>query len=218
MRISAATVDLWLLDAERLGELAGLIHLPDDVGAAEQLAVDVELREGLPVGDLGRNLAQRLQRRQDVDRPVLDVDGSRICTTRIENPQRGASGVPFMNSSTGFAAISSSTLVFSSGSAIGKEYRAGFAGSDVGGDDADQRDHQCDDRGAERSHRLDHRVIQLVDAAVEPAEASIHPVAEGRHPVADGGDLAVYDADLILQVVEAVVGPGRSHLLHAVQG
>ena len=51
---------LGLLDAERLGQLAGVEHLLDDVRPANQLTVDVELREGLPVGDLGGDFAQRL--------------------------------------------------------------------------------------------------------------------------------------------------------------
>ena len=66
--------ELRLLDAEGFGELAGVEHLLDDVGAADQLAVDVELREGLPVGDLGGDFAQRLQGGEDVDRAVVDVD------------------------------------------------------------------------------------------------------------------------------------------------
>ena len=45
------------IDAEGLGELAGLVHLRDDVGAADQLAVDEELRDRRPVRQLGELLA-----------------------------------------------------------------------------------------------------------------------------------------------------------------
>src|SRR5450755_2413312 len=37
-------------DAERLLQLAGLVHLGHDVRAADELAVDVELWDGRPVG------------------------------------------------------------------------------------------------------------------------------------------------------------------------
>ena len=53
--------------------------------------------------------------------PYSTSSESSTCTTRIEKPQRGASGVPFMKSSTGLAAISSSTFCFSSASAIGTD-------------------------------------------------------------------------------------------------
>ncbi len=65
---------LGLLDPEQLGELARVEHLLDDVAAADQLAVDVELGEGLPVRELGGDLAKRLQGREHVDRPVVDPE------------------------------------------------------------------------------------------------------------------------------------------------
>src|SRR6266571_1108112 len=63
-----------LLGARHLGQLAGLEHLLDDVAAAHQLAVDVELREGAPIGELAGDLAERIEQRQDVDGAVLDAE------------------------------------------------------------------------------------------------------------------------------------------------
>src|SRR5204863_5823050 len=45
-----------------------------DVAAAHQLALDVELREGPPVGELARHLAERIEEWEDVDRAVLDAE------------------------------------------------------------------------------------------------------------------------------------------------
>ena len=63
-----------LVDADLLCQLTGCVHLLDDVGAAEKLAIDVELGERAPVGDLAGYLAQRLQRRQHVDRAVVHAE------------------------------------------------------------------------------------------------------------------------------------------------
>ena len=56
-----------LLGAERLVQLAGLEHLGDDVAAADQLAVDEELRDRRPLRDRGQLLADA-RVGQDVDR------------------------------------------------------------------------------------------------------------------------------------------------------
>jgi len=48
----------------------------------------------LPVGDLGGDLAQRLSAGSTSIAPYSASIESRICTTRIEKPQRGASGTP----------------------------------------------------------------------------------------------------------------------------
>ena len=55
------------LDAERLGQLARLVHLGDDVAAADQLAADEELRDRRPVRQRGQLLADP-RVGQDVDR------------------------------------------------------------------------------------------------------------------------------------------------------
>src|SRR5262249_27713778 len=117
---------------------------------------------------------------------------SKTWTTRIEKPQRGMSGVPFMNSSTGLAAISSSTLDFSSGSAMG-----GIVGravrrpsSDLGCDQADDRGQNRYERREEAAAHEQDRVLEVVDPAAELAHATV-------------------------QVVESGVGPGRAHAPHA---
>ena len=60
-----------MLDADQLRQLAGVEHLLDDVAAADQLGVDIELRERAPIGDLPSDLAKRIEQRQHVDRAVL---------------------------------------------------------------------------------------------------------------------------------------------------
>ena len=56
-----------LLDAERLGQLAGLVHLRDDVAAADELPAHEQLRDGRPLGDRGQLLPDP-RVGQDVDR------------------------------------------------------------------------------------------------------------------------------------------------------
>src|SRR5687767_8523121 len=63
-----------VLDSQKARELTRVEHLLDDVATADELALHVELREGRPVGELLGHLAQRLERRQYVDRPVLDAE------------------------------------------------------------------------------------------------------------------------------------------------
>src|SRR5688500_11541553 len=55
-----------LLLVEELLELAGLVHLHHDVGAADELALDVELGHGRPVGIVLHALAD-LRILEDVD-------------------------------------------------------------------------------------------------------------------------------------------------------
>ena len=79
------------LDAERLGELAGLVHLGDDVAAADELAVDEELRDGRPVRQR-RQLLADARVGQDVDgreRRAGGLEGLRRCgrRTRTRAPQ-----------------------------------------------------------------------------------------------------------------------------------
>ena len=61
------------LDAERLGQLAGLVHLGDDVAAADELAVDEELRDRRPLRE-GRELLADARVGEDVDRRERRVD------------------------------------------------------------------------------------------------------------------------------------------------
>jgi hypothetical protein len=54
---------LGLLGAQQVRQLTRLVHLFDNVAAADQLPVDVELGEGAPVGDLARYLPERDEER-----------------------------------------------------------------------------------------------------------------------------------------------------------
>src|SRR5690242_10098123 len=70
------------LDAERLLQLAGLVHLHDDVAAADELAVDEQLRDRRPVGKC-RELLPNPRIREDVHRgkglPKRLQSGDRPC-------------------------------------------------------------------------------------------------------------------------------------------
>ena len=55
------------------GQLAGLVHLQDDVAATHQLAVDEELRDRRPVRDR-RELLADPRVGEDVERGVLDLE------------------------------------------------------------------------------------------------------------------------------------------------
>ena len=83
--------------AEDLLELARLVHLGDDVAAADQLAVDEQLRDRGPARER-RELLADTAGRGGCRRPrrATSSDCS-IATVRAENPHAGASGVPFMN-------------------------------------------------------------------------------------------------------------------------
>src|SRR3954451_13585632 len=76
---------LWLviglLDTEQLGQLAALVHLCDDVAAADQLAVHEQLRDRRPVRDR-RELLADARVGEDVHRRVAHVE-------RVEH-RRGA--------------------------------------------------------------------------------------------------------------------------------
>ena len=74
-----------LLDAQRRGQLAGLVHLRDDVAAADQLALDEQLGDRRPVGDRGELLADA--------RVGEDVDGGVLRAEGLEG-RRGARGEP----------------------------------------------------------------------------------------------------------------------------
>ena len=75
-----------------------------DVAAADQLAVDVELRIGRPVRIALERLAQ-LRILEDIDVHGTARRAVRsAATVWAENPHCGKSGVPFMNSTTGCAA------------------------------------------------------------------------------------------------------------------
>src|SRR3954469_16760122 len=64
---------LGLLDTEEVGELAGLVHLGDDVATADELAVDEQLRDRGPVRDL-RELLADTRVGEDVHRCVADAE------------------------------------------------------------------------------------------------------------------------------------------------
>ena len=86
MRSASGTSTSGWLDAQKLRELAGVEHLLDDVAAANQLALDVKLREGGPVVDLDGHIAKRLQRGKHVDGPVLDAE----CLEHLHDAHREA--------------------------------------------------------------------------------------------------------------------------------
>src|SRR5262249_25683025 len=65
-----------LLDAEQRRELARLVHLAHDVAAADQLALDEQLRDRRPVRDRRELLADARIRE--------DVDGREVRAERVE--------------------------------------------------------------------------------------------------------------------------------------
>ncbi len=67
-------------DPEELLQLAGLIHLGDDVAATNQLALDEQLRDRRPPGDGRELLADR--------RIGQDVDGGERLVERFEDRSR----------------------------------------------------------------------------------------------------------------------------------
>ena len=67
------------LDAEHLGQLAGLVDLGHDVGAADQLALHEELRDRRPVRERGELLADP-RVGQDVDRGERRVEDCSAAT------------------------------------------------------------------------------------------------------------------------------------------
>ena len=90
-----------------LGELAGLVHLGDDVAAADQLALDEQLRDRRPVRQR-RQLLADARVGQDVDggeRRAESRPAPRRCGRRSRT--RGRSGVPFMKRITSWSRIAS---------------------------------------------------------------------------------------------------------------
>jgi hypothetical protein len=79
------------LDAERLGELAGLVHLGDDVAPADQLALDEQLGDGRPLRQGGQLLADP-RVRQDVDRRERRAGGLERRDSARGEAARGAVG------------------------------------------------------------------------------------------------------------------------------
>ena len=95
---------------KELLQLAALVHLQGDVAAPDQLAIDVQLRIGRPVGIALQRFPQ-LRFLEDVH--VLEF-GSHGAQRRDRLRGKAAlrkSGVPFMNSTTGLEP--SSALIFS---------------------------------------------------------------------------------------------------------
>src|SRR5262245_64800682 len=66
-------VDRDALVSKQLLQLAGLEHFADDVAAADELALDVELRDGRPVR-IGLDAVAQLRRLQDVQALVADAN------------------------------------------------------------------------------------------------------------------------------------------------
>ena len=85
---------------QQLLQLAAVVHLQGDVAAADQFAVDVQLRVGRPVRVALERLAQ-LRLLEYVHVLELRADRRRAPTVCAEKPHCGKSGVPFMNSTTG---------------------------------------------------------------------------------------------------------------------
>ena len=79
-------------------------HLADDVAAADELALDVELRDGRPVGEALDALADA-HVLEHVDVRVVDAEVRRgSARPGMEKPHCGIVFVPFMNSTTSFCA------------------------------------------------------------------------------------------------------------------
>src|SRR4051794_13233969 len=74
-----------LLRAEKVGQLAGLVHLGDDVAAADELAVHEQLRDRRPVRDR-RELLADARVGQDVERRVAHAER----VQRARRPHREA--------------------------------------------------------------------------------------------------------------------------------
>src|SRR4249920_3643536 len=79
-------------------------------------------------------------------------------TTRIEKPQRGISGVPFMNSRTRLSAIARSTCCVSCGSAIGTEDSGASAG-----------------RGGADRQRVDRAVVEALADGIADQTVLVDP-------------------------------------------
>jgi hypothetical protein len=95
-----------LLHAEDLGQLAVLVHLGDDVAAADELAVDEQ--RGI-VGQFESALSS--WRMRGSGRMSTAANGvpspCSAATVRAEKPQAGWSGLPFMKRITGLSEIAS---------------------------------------------------------------------------------------------------------------
>ena len=102
LRASAGRVD-----AERLRQLAGLVHLGDDVAAADQLAADEQLRDRRPA----RTARDSSWRMRGSGRMSTAANGApsacSAATVRAEKPHAGCSGVPFMKRITSLSLIAS---------------------------------------------------------------------------------------------------------------
>ena len=93
-------------------QLAGLEHLADDVAAADELALDVKLRDGRPVGVFLDALAQ-LGRGQHVDALVVDAEIVEDLHDLAGEAALRKAGVPFMKSTTSllFTSLSMKSLI-----------------------------------------------------------------------------------------------------------
>jgi hypothetical protein len=112
-----------------LGELARLVHLRDDVAAADQLALDEELRDRRPVRQRRELLADRGSGRTSTA-AYGACRASSAAAVRAEKPHMGRSGVPFMKRMT---SLSSIALAISSrrGDSLIRLLRSGAEGQGV---------------------------------------------------------------------------------------
>src|SRR6476620_202290 len=102
------------------------------------------------------------------------------------------SGVPFMNRRTGLAAISSSILDFSSGSAMGGIVGRRPSRLELGDENSGKAEEAGHHPDHDRDEPVDHRVLEAVD-----------PIAQTIEPVADLRNTTV-------QVIKTGIGPGGS--------
>jgi hypothetical protein len=92
---------------QQLSELAGFEHLADDIATADELTFDLELRHCRPVGERLDPLAERRVGDTSISLNLAPKWLS-TCTTTLEKPHCGKTGVPFRNRTTSWSLISRS--------------------------------------------------------------------------------------------------------------
>jgi hypothetical protein len=76
----------------------------------------------------------------------------------------------------------------------------------VGGDDADQSDNQHDDRAGKSSEDLHHRVVKLIDPAIDAAESGLDTGEPFIHSLVRTGE-PVFDS--LVDTTESAVDTGE---------
>ena len=161
------------LDAERLGQLTRLVHLGDDakpdhpaIGTAAGSWASSTRRQLSPLADARVSSVDAQQR----------APACRAATVRAEKPHPGCSGVPFMNSSTGFCSIAcviASRIGFESwlrSSIMKSSLAQGLQGKGVDGAADLVAEHVVDhamlrEPVEPRERGRDHRGLEMVPAA-----------------------------------------------------